>query len=75
MTTQPTTHRTLYWQQEPTGWIAASVAGQVEMFPDLGSCARYLSYNYPDTDFEFVEVTENTWAALYEQGVFFDDWS
>jgi len=73
--TTPTIQRTLYWQQEPTGWIAASIAGQVEMFPDLGSCARYLSFNYPDTDFDFVEVTESTWAALYEQGVFFDDWS
>ena len=75
MTLQPTMKRNLYWQQEPTGWIAASVAGQVEMFPDLGSCLRYLSCNYPDTDFEPVEVTEATWRDLYEQGVFFNDWS
>ena len=30
---------------------------------------------YPDTVFELVEVTEETWRGFYDQGVFFDDWS
>ncbi|HEH9431140.1 TPA: hypothetical protein SIA29_001967 [Aeromonas sobria] len=67
--------RKLYWQSEPTGDYSACVAGQVEMFRDLHEMRIYLSMTYPDTVFELVEVTEDTWQGFYDQGVFFDDWS
>lgn len=63
------------WQAEPTGDYSACVAGQVEMFRDLHEMRIYLSMTYPDTAFELVEVTEDTWQDFYDQGVFFDDWS
>jgi hypothetical protein len=69
------TERKVYWQDEPTGDISACVAGQVEMFRDLHEMRIYLSMTYPDTAFELVEVTEDTWQDFYDQGVFFDDWS
>lgn len=47
----------------------------VEMFRDLHEMRVYLSMTYPDTAFELVEVTEDTWQGFYDQGVFFDDWS
>ena len=65
----------VYWQAEPTGDYSACVAGQVEMFRDLHELRVYLSMTYPDTVFELVEVTEDTWQGFYDQGVFFDDWS
>ncbi|MGL4515686.1 MAG: hypothetical protein ACRCUH_03145 [Shewanella sp.] len=67
--------RKVYWQAEPTGDYSACVAGQVEMFRDLHELRVYLSMTYPDTVFELVEVTEDTWQGFYDQGVFFDDWS
>ncbi|TNJ14209.1 hypothetical protein CF111_21430 [Aeromonas sobria] len=67
--------RKVYWQAEPTGDYSACVAGQVEMFRDLHELRIYLSMTYPDTVFELVEVTEETWQGFYDQGVFFDDWS
>ncbi|MCQ4108655.1 hypothetical protein ACK36Q_04385 [Aeromonas veronii] len=67
--------RKVYWQAEPTGDYSACVAGQVEMFRDLHELRVYLSMTYPDTVFELVEVTEETWQGFYDQGVFFDDWS
>lgn len=67
--------RKVYWQDEPTGDISASVAGQVEMFRDLHEMRIYLAMTYPDTAFELIEVTEETWQGFYDQGVFFDDWS
>ena len=67
--------RKVYWQDEPTGDISACVAGHVEMFRDLHEMRIYLSMTYPDTAFELVEVTEETWQGFYDQGVFFDDWS
>ncbi|WP_421227569.1 hypothetical protein [Aeromonas enteropelogenes] len=67
--------RKVYWQAEPTGDLSACVAGQVEMFRDLHEMRIYLSMTYPDTVFELVEVTEDTWQGFYDQGVFFDDWS
>lgn len=42
---------------------------------DLHEMRIYLSMTYPDTAFELVEVTEDTWQGFYDQGVFFDDWS
>lgn len=69
------TERKVYWQAEPTGDYSACVAGQVEMFRDLHEMRIYLSMTYPDTAFELVEVTEDTWQDFYDQGVFFDDWS
>jgi len=45
------------------------------MFRDLHELRVYLSMTYPDTVFELVEVTEDTWQGFYDQGVFFDDWS
>lgn len=65
----------VYCQAEPTGDYSACIAGQVEMFRDLHEMRVYLSMTYPDTVFELVEVTEDTWRGFYEQGVFFDDWS
>ncbi|KIQ80505.1 MULTISPECIES: hypothetical protein [Aeromonas] len=67
--------RKVYWQAEPTGDYSACIAGQVEMFRDLHELRVYLSMTYPDTVFELVEVTEDTWQGFYDQGVFFDDWS
>lgn len=67
--------RKVYWQAEPTGDYSSCVAGQVEMFRDLHELWVYLLMTYPDTVFELVEVTEETWQGFYEQGVFFDDWS
>ncbi|HHQ4747403.1 TPA: hypothetical protein ACSP2Y_000432 [Aeromonas veronii] len=67
--------RKVYWQAEPTGDYSACVAGQVEMFRDLHELRVYLSMTHPDTVFELVEVTEDTWQGFYDQGVFFDDWS
>lgn len=67
--------RKVYWQAEPTGDYSACIAGQVEMFRDLHELRVYLSMTYPDTVFELVEVTEDTWRGFYDQGVFFDDWS
>ncbi|WP_270693850.1 MULTISPECIES: hypothetical protein [unclassified Aeromonas] len=67
--------RKVYWQAEPTGDYSACVAGQVEMFRDLHELRVYLSMTYPDTVFELVEVTQETWQGFYDQGVFFDDWS
>ena len=67
--------RKVYWQAEPTGDYSACVAGQVEMFRDLHELRVYLSMTYPDTVFDLVEVTEETWQGFYDQGVFFDDWS
>ena len=67
--------RKVYWQAEPTGDLSACVAGQVEMFRDLYELRVFLSMTYPDTAFELVEVTEETWQGFYDQGVFFDDWS
>jgi len=61
--------RNVYWQDEPTGDISASIAGQVEFFRDLAELACY------HFDFVPVEVTEDTWRGFYDQGVFFDDWS
>ena len=69
------TERKVYWQAEPTGDLSACVAGQVEMFRDLYELRIYLAMTYPDTVFELVEVTEDTWQGFYDQGVFFDDWS
>lgn len=69
------TERNVYWQAEPTGDYSACIAGQVEMFRDLHEMRVYLSMTYPDTVFELVEVTEDTWRGFYDQGVFFDDWS
>lgn len=65
--------RKVYWQAEPTGDYSACVAGQVEMFRDLHELRVYLSMTYPDTVFDLVEVTEDTWQGFYDQGVFFDD--
>ncbi|WP_323922812.1 hypothetical protein [Aeromonas caviae] len=67
--------RKVYWQAEPTGDYSACIAGQVEMFRDLHELRVYLSMTYPDTVFELVEVTEDTWRGFYDQRVFFDDWS
>ncbi|WOX46613.1 hypothetical protein R2B70_10160 [Aeromonas sp. XH] len=67
--------RKVYWQPEPTGDYSACIAGQVEMFRDLHELRVYLTMTYPDTVFELVEVTEETWQGFYDQGVFFDDWS
>ena len=67
--------RKVYWQAEPTGDYSACIAGQVEMFRDLHELRVCLSMTYPDTVFELVEVTEDTWQRVYDQGVFFDDWS
>lgn len=67
--------RKVYWQAEPTGDYSACIAGQVEMFRDLHELRVYLSMTYPDTVFDLVEVTEDTWRDFYDQGVFFDDWS
>ena len=67
--------RKVYWQAEPTGDYSACIAGQVEMFRDLHELRIYLSMTYPDTVFELVVVTEETWRGFYDQGVFFDDWS
>lgn len=69
------TERKVYWQAEPTGDYSACIAGQFEMFRDLHEMWVYLSMTYPDTVFELVEVTEDTWRGFYDQGVFFDDWS
>ncbi|MFQ1711832.1 MULTISPECIES: hypothetical protein [Aeromonas] len=71
----PLTERKVYWQAEPTGDYSACIAGQVEMFRDLYELRVFLSMTYPDTAFELVEVTEETWQGFYDQGVFFDDWS
>ncbi|HHP5492642.1 hypothetical protein [Aeromonas veronii] len=59
----------------PKGDYSACIAGQVEMFRDLYELRVLLSMTYPDTAFELVEVTDETWQGFYDQGVFFDDWS
>lgn len=67
--------RKVYWQDEPTGEVSACIAGDVEFFRNINHLTYFLEVNYPEWDFELVEVTEETWLGFYQQGVFFDDWS
>lgn len=61
----------IYFQYEPWGDVAIQHNGQVHHFSNLISLISFVQSHYGN-DFNLVEVTEENYQSLYDEGAFDD---
>jgi len=61
----------IYFQKEAWGDVAIQFKGQTHHFSNLISLISFIQGEY-GSEFNLVEVTDENWKELYEEGVFND---
>ena len=59
----------IYFQKEAWGDVALQCSGQVHHFSNLISLIGFIQNEY-GSEFNLIEVTDENWQELNEQGIF-----